>query len=90
MSNPQFAERHALVSQTQPSSTHKTSVRKSQSRWVNTDDVRRMATPRHQHTSSDQPWMEEWNDYVTTKDVLPEDMSIVRWWGVSFVKHLCS
>ena len=28
------------------------------------------------------PWMGEFKQYLDTMDVVPENMSIVRWWGV--------
>ena len=29
------------------------------------------------------PWLTEFNVYFCTHEVVPEDMSIVTWWGVS-------
>ncbi len=29
------------------------------------------------------PWLEEWNLYLNTHDIVPEGMGIVCWWGVS-------
>jgi hypothetical protein len=28
------------------------------------------------------PWLDEWNTYFNTHEVVPEGMGIVRWWGV--------
>jgi hypothetical protein len=28
------------------------------------------------------PWLNEWNAYFNTHDVVPEGMGVVRWWGV--------
>lgn len=29
------------------------------------------------------PWMAEFKHYLDTHEIVPEEMSIVRWWGVS-------
>ena len=29
-----------------------------------------------------QPWLHEWTLYTTTHDIVPENVGIVRWWGV--------
>lgn len=36
------------------------------------------------HPSSDpsKPWLEEWNLYLQTHEVVPEGLGIVEWWGV--------
>ena len=28
------------------------------------------------------PWLNEWNTYIQTHEIIPEGMGIVRWWGV--------
>jgi hypothetical protein len=28
------------------------------------------------------PWLDKWNTYVNTNEVVPEGMGIVHWWGV--------
>ena len=28
-------------------------------------------------------WLDEWNTYFNTHEVVPEGMGIIRWWGVS-------
>ena len=35
------------------------------------------------------PWLDEWNMYFNTHEVVPEGMGIVRWWGVC-QPYLCS
>jgi hypothetical protein len=40
------------------------------------DDDRQGADP----TSS---WIDEWKLYINTYEVVPDDMGIVQWWGVS-------
>ena len=29
------------------------------------------------------PWLAEYQRYINTRDVVPEGMSLVEWWGVS-------
>ena len=31
---------------------------------------------------SEKPWLAEFNRYLNTHDVLPEGMTVVKWWGV--------
>jgi hypothetical protein len=33
-------------------------------------------------------WIDEWKLYINTYEVVPDDMGIVQWWGVSL--QLCS
>jgi hypothetical protein len=39
-------------------------------------------------------WMEEWKLYLNTHEVVPDNMGIVHWWGVSvdfyFLTTACS
>ena len=37
---------------------------------------------------TDKPWLAEFNRYLTTHDVLPEGITIVKWWGVCNVFFL--
>ena len=42
---------------------------------------------------SEKPWLAEFNHYLNTHDVLPEGMTVVKWWGVCnflILFHLCS
>lgn len=41
-------------------------------------------------TSADpsQPWMAEFQWYLNTADILPEDMSVVEWWSVCHALHI--
>jgi hypothetical protein len=43
---------------------------------------------------SEKPWLAEFNRYLNTHDVLPEGMTIVKWWGVCnvpfFFKLACA
>jgi hypothetical protein len=34
-------------------------------------------------TTSDEPWRPEFNRYLRGEDELPENMTLVQWWGVS-------
>ena len=31
---------------------------------------------------SEKPWLAEFNRYLNTHDILPEGMTVVKWWGV--------
>lgn len=36
------------------------------------------------------PWLKEFNTYLDAVDEVPEDMSLIGWWGVSFTHfHVC-
>jgi hypothetical protein len=83
----QFIERfHVLQSNPSPKSPriHKsTSARKSgRPNFDDTDseDDRRA----HKRTANpSKSWMNEWKAYINTIEDVPEDMEVVRWWGVS-------
>ncbi|PPQ97932.1 hypothetical protein CVT26_002952 [Gymnopilus dilepis] len=32
------------------------------------------------------PWLNEWNMYKTTRESVPDDMNIVKWWGASLAR----
>jgi hypothetical protein len=36
------------------------------------------------------PWLREFNQYLNSSDEVPSDMTLPRWWGVSFCLMLCS
>ena len=36
---------------------------------------------------SEKPWLAEYNRYLNTHDVLPEGMTVVKWWGVCNVHY---
>ncbi|KAJ3804312.1 hypothetical protein F5876DRAFT_70738 [Lentinula aff. lateritia] len=38
-------------------------------------------------TSNGSPWMDEFSKYYDAKDIVPEGMSIVQWWGMN-AQHL--
>ena len=38
---------------------------------------------------SEKPWMAEFNRYLNTHDVLPEGMTVVKWWGVCNFCYYC-
>ena len=84
----QFEERYKLLqSSSSNSQPTQTSQPRKQSRMAgliqrnldtdseNEDDDDEMLDPA-------KPWMGEFKRYLDTMDVVPENMSIVRWWGV--------
>jgi hAT family protein len=38
----------------------------------------------------EKPWLAEFNRYLNTHDILPEGMTVVKWWGVCNVRFLVS
>jgi len=34
------------------------------------------------------PWLDEWNTYIQTHEIIPEGMGLVRWWGVRIFSNL--
>ena len=50
---------------------------------LNIDDTDSESDDNNNETSDpSRPWLDEWNSYLGIQEVIPEDMGVVRWWGV--------
>ena len=50
---------------------------------LNIDDTDSESNDNNNETSDpSRPWLDEWNSYLGIQEVIPEDMGVVRWWGV--------
>ncbi|KAF9031028.1 hypothetical protein BJ165DRAFT_870717 [Panaeolus papilionaceus] len=45
------------------------------------------SAPDSSSSASAEPWRSEWDSYLTTREIIPDGMGIVQWWGV---RHISS
>ena len=67
-----FSERYEHLHQSGNATTY-TAVQDSDSN-MSDDDL--------DDTNATKPWLSEFHRYLNTHDVIPENMTIVKWWGV--------
>ena len=84
-----FIERYnEKNSQAQPKAAciRKTVSLKTSGRHPNIDDTDSSDDDEgcHQVTNKSDAYQEEWSLYLNTHEIVPDDMGVVRWWGVRF------
>lgn len=90
----QFSARHEEMygKSAAPDLSKKSAVRASSSRRQLSDDESEgeATTPAPSASarlsaadSINKPWMREFNLYLDTKEHMPDDLSVIEWWGVS-------
>jgi hypothetical protein len=81
-----FVERYERNNQQQPHTTRvcKAAVLppKLGHRYTDDSDLSSDESDCQQATNVGNTYMEEWKLYLNTNEVVPDDMRIVRWWGV--------
>ena len=55
-------------------------TKKKQQNMDNTDSED--SSDEEPEVDNTQPWLHEWTLYITTHDIVPENVGIVRWWAV--------
>jgi hypothetical protein len=48
------------------------------------DDDFNMSNTSATHLDPTRPWLDEFNEYLQARETVPEGVSTVEWWGVSF------
>jgi hypothetical protein len=87
-----FIERYKSLHATNNSITTGTNPRQASSkRRQNTDDTDTDESDNSDDgtVSSDpsKPWLGEWSSYIQTHEIVPEGMTMVKWWGVSSIPN---
>lgn len=76
----QFIERYEKI-HGESSSTLVIKKKKTLTRR-NSDDTESESESEVETLNPTKPWLNEWDLYLQTHETVPEDMGIVRWWGV--------
>jgi hypothetical protein len=81
----QFKRRYLELRGSSPSvpvPTKKPAASKFRRSIVLNDEDADMPGPGELHLDPSKPWLDEFNLYLNTLEVVPEGMDTIRWWGV--------
>jgi hypothetical protein len=81
---PQFKQRYLRLhgeSATTPVPIKKPQATKLRRSVVHQDESNTNSTAAH--INPIKPWLDEYQQYLTAREVVPEGMDMIQWWGVS-------